>query len=145
MKERFHHLNHAQRCQIDVLKKRGISLSAIARQLNVHRSTISRELKRNKGEQNYHYAQAQEKASFRRSKASSHPYKMTAETIQIVQEKLDNQWRPAQIAKFLKKEKYPNAISTETIYQHIRKRRFKYEIRQSSRSKKPAPLTAQLV
>lgn len=44
---------------------------------------------------------------------------MTVETIKIITEKLHVQWSPEQIAGFLKKEGYPQAVSTETIYQYI--------------------------
>ena len=119
MTSKYHHLTYEQRCQIYALKKRGDTQSAIARELKVHRSTISRELKRNKGEKGYRIKQAQEKASDRRSKASRRPKKMTATTIKIIEKKLCKQWSPEQIAGFLKKQKYPKATSTETIYQHI--------------------------
>ena len=122
MTSKYHHLTYEQRCQIYALKKRGDTQSAIARELKVHRSTISRELKRNKGEKGYRIKQAQEKASDRRSKASRRPKKMTATTIKIIEKKLCKQWSPEQIAGFLKKQKYPKATSTETIYQHIWKR-----------------------
>ena len=119
MANHHHHLTYEQRCQIYALKERGDAQSAIARQLKVHRSTICRELKRNKGERGYRVKQAQEKAAQRRSKASRRPYKMTATTIEIIKEKLYKQWSPEQISGFLKKQNYPKAVSTEAIYQHI--------------------------
>lgn len=119
MTKRYHHLTYEQRCQIYVLKKRGDSSAAIAKELGFHRSTVCRELKRNKGERGYRFKQAQEKASNRRSKASSHPYKMTLATVKIITEKLHLQWSPEQIAGFLKKQGYPQAVSAETIYQYI--------------------------
>ena len=100
-------------------KKRGDSCPTIARQLEVHRSTIYRELKRNKGSRGYRFKQAQKKASNRRSQASSHRHKMTEATIQIIIEKIHLQWSPEQIAGFLKRERYPKVISGETIYQYI--------------------------
>ena len=119
MTKRYHHLTYEQRCQIYILKKRGDSNTTIAKELEVHRSTVCRELKRNKGERGYRCKQAQKKASNRRSKASRHLYKMTVETIKIITEKLHFQWSPEQIAGFLKKQGYPQAVSTETIYQYI--------------------------
>ncbi|QYF48963.1 hypothetical protein RHABOEDO_001207 [Candidatus Rhabdochlamydia oedothoracis] len=44
------------------LKARGDTSSSIANILKVHHSTISRELKRNKGQRGYRHQQAQEKA-----------------------------------------------------------------------------------
>ena len=46
MPQGYHHMDRDQRCQIYTLKERGDSLSAIAQVLEVHRATISRELKR---------------------------------------------------------------------------------------------------
>jgi len=119
MTKRYHHLTYEQRCQIYALKKRGDSFSTIAEQLKVHRSTIYRELKRNRGRRSYRFKQAQKKALDRRSKASSHQYKMTVATIKIITEKIHLQWSPEQIAGYLKKERYPKAVSAETIYQYV--------------------------
>ena len=55
MANSYRHLTYEQRCQIDTLKERGDSLSSIAIVLNVHPSTISRELKRNTGQRGYRY------------------------------------------------------------------------------------------
>ena len=43
------HLTYEERCQIYALKKSGLSAGAIAVQQKRHRSTIYRELKRNRG------------------------------------------------------------------------------------------------
>ena len=73
MPEGYHHLAYAERCQIYALKKRGDSLSSIAKLLNVHRSTVSREFKRNTGQKGYRFKQAQEMADER----GQHPYNVT--------------------------------------------------------------------
>ncbi|QYF48775.1 Helix-turn-helix domain [Candidatus Rhabdochlamydia oedothoracis] len=61
----YHHLTYDQRCQIYILQARGDTSSSIATILKVHHSTISRELKRNKGQRGYRHQQAQEKAFLR--------------------------------------------------------------------------------
>jgi len=119
MAEGYHHLTYEQRCQLYTLKKRGDSPSIIAKELSVHRSTVYRELERNSGRRGYRFKQAQEKSSTRRSEASSHPYKMTQQTIAIIEEKLNLQWSPEQISGWLKKQEYSNTVSYETIYQYI--------------------------
>lgn len=43
MRESYHHLDYAQRCQLYVLKERGDSISVIAQLLGTHRSTVSYE------------------------------------------------------------------------------------------------------
>lgn len=61
MPEGYHHLTRDQRCQLAALKDSGESIDRIAMQLNVHRSTIYRELSRNQGETGYEYQQAHAK------------------------------------------------------------------------------------
>jgi len=119
MTKGYHHLTRDERCQIYTLRKRGDSLSTIANEIEVNRSTVSRELKRNKGKKGYRYTQAHEQAKSRRSQASSHRIKMTNETIRLIEEKINMQWSPEQISGWMKKECYEIAVSHETIYQHI--------------------------
>lgn len=49
----YTHLTENERYQIDDLQREGFSLTATAEQLARSRSTISRELRRNKGERGY--------------------------------------------------------------------------------------------
>ena len=119
MTKGYHHLTRDKRCQIYTLRKRGDSLSNIANEIGVNRSTVSRELKRNKGKRGYRYTQAHEQAKIRRSQASSQKTKMTNETIHLIEEKLSMQWSPEQISGWMKKEGYKILVSHETIYQHI--------------------------
>jgi transposase, IS30 family len=124
MSEDYHHLTNYQRCQLYTLKKRGDSASTIAKELDVHRSTIYRELFRNSGKRGYQYKQASEKSESRRQAASQQRSKMTPETISLIEEKLVmRQWSPEQISGWMKKEGHANAVSHETIYQHIWKDR----------------------
>jgi len=115
----YHHLTRDQRCQLYILKKRGESVIRIAEELGVHRSTIYRELKRNRGNKGYRYKQAQEKALARKSIVSKRRPKMTSETILLIKEKLALQWSPEQISGWLKRHKYSLAVSHETIYKYI--------------------------
>jgi len=65
----YKQLTENERYQIYTLLKVGFSLKAIAAELNRHPSTISRELKRNKGLKGYRPRQAQRLASTRRKQA----------------------------------------------------------------------------
>jgi transposase, IS30 family len=56
MPKGYHHVTRDQRCQIYTLKAMQLSLREIATQLNVHVSTVSRELRRNKGDRGYRIA-----------------------------------------------------------------------------------------
>jgi len=122
MPKGYHHLTYEQRCQIYSLKKRGDSNGEISKELGVDESTISRELKRNKGKKGYRYKQAQEKACRRRQKASKRRHKITRELKRILEEKLALQWSPEQISGWLKKNK-PFDISHQAIYEFIEKDR----------------------
>jgi IS30 family transposase len=62
-------LTYEQRYLIYHLLKMGISQSRIAEIIGVHKSTISRELKRNRGQRGYRYKQAHRKAMKRQNKA----------------------------------------------------------------------------
>ena len=79
----YHHLQYDARCQISALLKSGMTQSAIANQLSVHRSTISRELKRNKGKRGYRHNQANMIAIDRRKMANYEQCKMKGETLAI--------------------------------------------------------------
>ena len=117
MPKGYHHLTYPQRCQICTLKDRGDSNSEIGKALNIHHSTISLELKRNSGQKEYHYDQAQKKSVSRRAPQPNK--KMTSLMISAVEDKLMlYQWSPVQISGWLKKQKKEH-VSHETIYKHI--------------------------
>jgi IS30 family transposase len=93
----------------------GYCRSAIARAIEVHRSTIGRELDRNTGGGGYRAKQAHEKALGRRAKAKP---RIAAATWQMVEEKLGEDWSPEQVAGWLKHRRGLQ-ISHERIYQYI--------------------------
>ena len=68
----YQHLTSEQRYQISALKRMGHSQTEIAQELEVHKSSISREVSRNTGERGYRPKQAHEKACERRAQAA-HP------------------------------------------------------------------------
>ena len=105
----YTHLTREERYQIYALKKAGHKQSEIAELLERSKSTISRELARNRGGRGYRPKQAHSMAEDRRA--------MNARTIddatwQFAQEKLMLQWSPDQISQHA-------AISIETVYQRI--------------------------
>jgi IS30 family transposase len=119
------HLTYEDRCQIHALKKRGFSQSDIAWDIAVHRSTISRELRRNSGETGYYYHWAQSKADERQRRRRCHPRKMTAKVIAFIEAKMREGWSPQQISGWLKhrQDKLPT-VSHERIYQHVWRNRW---------------------
>jgi len=119
MPKGYHHLTRDQRCQLYTLKARGDSIALIASELEVNRSTIYREVKRNSGELGYRYRQADEKAKERCYRTNHQRIKMKGRTVSIIKEKLKIQWSPEQISGWLKKWGYTKVVSHETIYKYI--------------------------
>jgi len=111
----YHQLTQAQRYQIYALRKTKHALSEIAVVTGVHKSSVSRELKRNRGQRGYRPQQAHELAVNRRPKAVP---RITAEVWTIVENLLRQDWSPEQISGRLKKEQGLR-ISHEWIYQHV--------------------------
>jgi IS30 family transposase len=114
-------LTEGERNQIYVLNKRGLKQSEIAHDLGREPSTISRELKRNRGGRGYRPKQAHREATERRRAASSRP-KMKDNVVAHVEAKLGLQWSPEQISGTMEDE-IGIRISHERIYQHIYKDR----------------------
>ena len=98
MPKGYHHLTRDQRCQLYTLKATRESVDKIAIIIGVHRSTLYRELSRNRGKKGYRYQQAHEKASERSQKSSINKRKMTAGLIAKIEGKLLLQWSPEQIS-----------------------------------------------
>jgi IS30 family transposase len=89
----------------------------IADKLGFHKSTIGREIKRNKGGRGYRPKQAHQLAMMREE--SKHgPYRMTPVVMMNVIERLELRWSPEQISNRLRLEG-EDIVSTETIYKFI--------------------------
>jgi IS30 family transposase len=112
----YRQLAREQRYQISILKKAGHSQTYIAAMVACHKSTISREVKRNSGEKGYYPKQADERALDRRCEA--YRARITWETWQQVERLLRQDWSPEQIAGRLKREKKPT-VSHEYIYLYV--------------------------
>ncbi len=113
----YKQLTYEQRCQIEALKKSGISQQSIASLIAVSQSSVSRELSRNTGLRGYRHDQAQRQSIARRLVAVK-PYKMTAELTDEIDDKLFLKWSPEQISGWLLVERNI-CISHETIYQYV--------------------------
>jgi IS30 family transposase len=109
-------LTRGQRYQIKALKKAGHNQTEIATNLGCHKSTISRELKRNCGLKGYRPYQADELAYDRQ--CAAYRARIAWETWQQVERLLRLEWSPEQIAGSLKREKQPT-VSHESIYLYV--------------------------
>jgi IS30 family transposase len=114
--KRYTQLTREQRYQIYVLKKEGLSQPRIAELIDVHKSTICRELKRNHGLRGYRPKQAHAFTLQRRRDKSRERIK--PETWTLIEDKLRFDWSPEQISDWLDKRGAPTA-SHERIYQYI--------------------------
>lgn len=108
-------LTREQRYQIKVLLKTGHSKSQIAEAIGTHRSTIYRELKRNRGERGYRPKQAHRKSMERRKAKTKR--RIRREDWQRVEEKLRENWSPEQVSGKLRQADI--RISPEWIYQYV--------------------------
>jgi len=109
-------LTQEQRYQIYALNKAEHSQTEIAAIVGVHKSTISRELRRNRGLKGYRPQQAHQLALNRRLIKSSP--RITVEDWRLVERLLREEWSPEQISLWLAKERLL-AISHEWIYLYI--------------------------
>jgi IS30 family transposase len=108
-------LTQEQRYQIYALMKAGQNQSDISHLINVHKSTISRELRRNRGMKGYRPKQAHQFSLNRRKKAKC---RIKVSTWTLIETLLRKDWSPEQVSGWLK-ENYGLQISHEWIYQHI--------------------------
>jgi IS30 family transposase len=109
-------LTREQRYQIYALMKAGHNRSQIAMVVGCHKSTISRELRRNRGQKGYRPYQADELAFDRQCDA--YRARIAWQTWQQVERLLRQEWSPEQIAGRLKREKQPT-VSHECIYLYV--------------------------
>jgi IS30 family transposase len=113
----YKQLTYEQRCQIEALKKSGLSQQEIAKNIGVSQSSISRELARNTGLRGYRHGQAHRQSTERRQ-AAIKPRKMTEGLIDLINDKLRLKWSPEQISGWLLVEQ-KISLSHERIYQHV--------------------------
>ena len=111
----YKQLTCEQRYQIYVLMQVQQTQNEIARMVGIHTSTVSRELRRNRGQRGYRPKQAHRLALSRRNKAK----KSISEDIWEQVEKLIGiEWSPEQISGRMTLQG-ERSISHEWIYQHI--------------------------
>jgi transposase, IS30 family len=109
-------LTRERRYQIYALKKAGQNQTQIALLIGCHKSTISRELRRNCGRKGYRPYQADELAYDRQCEA--YRARISGETWALVELLLRQDWSPEQISGRLKLDKKPS-VSHECIYLYI--------------------------
>lgn len=106
-------LTQIERYQMSVLLQQEFSVSEIAKILKRHKSTLYRELKRNKGHRGYRPKQAHEKSLNRRYN-STKSIRLTKTIRRKIIKKIKLEWSPEQIENHIN-----YAVSHETIYKMI--------------------------
>ena len=114
----YHQLTSEERYALSMLRKQGHTQAQIARTLGRHRSTISREVRRNsRKDGGYRPSTAHDFARWRRSR-SRRNQRFDADAWALVVECLELQWSPDQIAGRLRRTRSLR-ISHETIYRYV--------------------------
>ena len=115
-------LTLAEREEISRAVVAGHSIRSIAAQLGRAPSTISREIKRNGGQECYRASQADQSAWDRGRRPKTGKLAQNRALARIVAGKLQRQWSPEQVAGWLKRT-YPDdtsrQVSPETIYRSL--------------------------
>ena len=113
----YHRLTSIDRIRIKDFLSTGLSQTEIANKLKVHKSAISREIKRNSGSRGYRPLQAHRWAEERQTFHSC-LRKWTPVLEKKVRALLKKRWSPEQISERLKLEKQ-ESISHQRIYEFI--------------------------
>ena len=113
----YSQLTQEQRYHIYGLLQSGNLQKDIAHALGVDKSTISRELSRNRSGTRYQPTKADKLASIRRCTAKKH-IKVTEALKKLISEKIKDDWSPDQISGHFKTQKLTQ-ISHERIYQYL--------------------------
>jgi len=111
-------LSMRERCNLATFMDMGLSISAIAKRLERHRSTLYRELSRNPTQGYYRPGLAHRKAEKRRPRKA---LKLQTDNAlyHYVYDKLKQGWSPEQIVGRMRLEKKSYDICHETIYRYI--------------------------
>ena len=118
---KYQQLTIEDRYTLSALRMQDYSVAKIATAIGRHRSTIYRELNRNKNKRSGGYvapeADSRTRGRRRRSRRNRH---YTEDDFKIVRKFLHKDWSPEQIAGYIKRKKLmKRKMSHETIYQYI--------------------------
>lgn len=113
----YHHLTASERCHIYELNVEKTSITEIARLIGRNKGTVSRELRRNRGQRGYRPGQAGRLAQDRQKNCANGP-RVAPEVWRAAQEKLKEDWSPEHISGRFKADGL-GQISTQTIYDFV--------------------------
>lgn len=113
----YTHLTEVERYQIQALLNAGLTVTAIAGQMNRHKSTISREIGRNSSITKYSARAAQIKAR-KRCANGSNARQVSQGVWHKVECRLRQEWSPEQISGRFKRDGI-GIVSHEAIYRYV--------------------------
>jgi len=118
---RYCHLSLEERDRLAVMRAHGLSINEMARRLKRNKSTVSRELQRNRGPvySSYGGGSADLRARARRRLASRRERLRRPGIRAYIRAKLHLGWSPEQIAGRLSDDRPGLSISHEAIYQYV--------------------------
>jgi IS30 family transposase len=125
MGARYAHISFADRTVIRALKARKYSCAAIARTLGKHRSTITRELKRNTNQAGIYFEKHANAFMLARRRAAKVPYRRIDRDYMLeakIEEMLKNQYSPEQIAGYMRRAGLSYRVSHKTIYSWVHRK-----------------------
>ena len=117
--KKYNHLTREQRHTISVCLQKKMSLTKIANLINVSKSTVSREVKRNSNMYRHYVAIDAQQFSEMRKTIPRRPRKLSKEDWQDIEQCLKRHWSPETIAGVRKREG-KTCVSIEWIYHIIR-------------------------
>ncbi len=130
----YKHISKIERMEIGILSRKGYSVREIAEEIGRHKSSVYRELRRNRVSGVYSSRKAQHKAYVRR-KYSKYQAMRIVENMKLREyietRLLIDDWSPEQIAGRLAHEAGLEPVSAPTIYKYIRSvygRQLEYEL-----------------
>jgi len=112
----YHRLTEEERIEIYALNKAGFSQTAISIQIGRHKSTISREMGRNRGLRGYRPKQAHQLANARQARIQRN--RILQPRWERIEKLIGQDWSPEQVSGYLKVNGEPR-VSPEWIYQYI--------------------------
>jgi IS30 family transposase len=117
MQKQNRHLREEDREVIHRMNKAGKTQCEIAQAIGFSQGSVSKELKRNKGQKGYRAKQAHQKAMQRKKEKNSRERVIQGEIKEIVEKRLKRKHSPEQISGRLRP--YGIQVSHETIYKYI--------------------------
>jgi IS30 family transposase len=115
---KYHQITLEERIAICTLRREGLSAAAIAKRLGRHRSTISRECRRNRDYEGYYRFRKAHEYTVARRRRCRRGRQHSQDQYNQVNALLIRKFSPDQISGYLKKSGQFR-ISHETIYRHI--------------------------